>query len=314
MGKVITIASAKGGVGKTTIAANLGCTLAMEFGKSVLLIDGNLTGANLAYHFGINYPKTTIADFNSRLDIPKIIYSHFSGVRIIPGPVEFERIDPRKLKKITNIVKKVYDIVLIDSPPGLGKDAITTLKVGNEILDITTPDIPSVVCTKNAIELAKRFGKKVKGLVVNKVKNKKFQLNTEDILSLCEKKILANIPESNDFYKALSLQKPLVIWKPNSKISIEFKKLAAYVLGVPYEPKSIIYRIKRLLGFKEKEMLPSKTKIKEIQKAKMVEEILSEVLDIENLRTELLKEVKTEFKEQIRKEVIKKLKERLSER
>ncbi|HDD45868.1 MAG TPA: septum site-determining protein MinD, partial [Candidatus Aenigmarchaeota archaeon] len=52
MTKIISVVSGKGGVGKTTLVANLGVALA-SIGKNVLLIDGNLSGANLGLHLDI---------------------------------------------------------------------------------------------------------------------------------------------------------------------------------------------------------------------------------------------------------------------
>ena len=62
MGKIIGLISLKGGVGKTSCTANIGASLAKEFGKKVLLVDANFSVPNLAMHFGISDYSTTIQD------------------------------------------------------------------------------------------------------------------------------------------------------------------------------------------------------------------------------------------------------------
>ena len=81
----IGIFSAKGGVGKTTLAANLGAALTTEFNRDVILLDGNISDANLALHFGITYPHLTLNDvLKKKVDIRKAIYLDENGIKIIP--------------------------------------------------------------------------------------------------------------------------------------------------------------------------------------------------------------------------------------
>ncbi|MEM5797214.1 MAG: AAA family ATPase [Candidatus Aenigmatarchaeota archaeon] len=318
MGSIIlAVCSAKGGVGKTTITANVGAALATEFNKNVLLIDGNVTGANLAYHFGINYPRRTIADFDGRVDVLDLIYSHSSGVKIIPGPVDLDsRIEPDQIMNIVNVVKNDYDVVLIDSAPSLGREAVTTLKASNEILPVSTADIPGITCCMKTINLAGKLRKKVHGLVLNKVNRKSYELTKDEIASVCGGcKILSSIPESVEIPKSIALEQPLVLRKPNHPISVEFKKIAAKIIGSHYEPTGFWYRLKALLGFKlEREAIPRKG----LDKVKIVEYVMKEVLDIEKLKSELNEEIRAELKrgikEDLKQEIVQKLKQKLKER
>lgn len=56
-GKILGIISGKGGVGKTTTVANLGVALVNEFGKKILVLDGNIITANLNLHLDLVYPQ-----------------------------------------------------------------------------------------------------------------------------------------------------------------------------------------------------------------------------------------------------------------
>ena len=317
MSEVIAISSAKGGVGKTTITANLGVALATEFDKNVLLIDGNVTAANLAYHFGINYPRKTIADFDGHSNVENLIYYHPSGVKIIPAPIGLDsRIEPSQIESIVNATKGNYDVILIDSAPSLGREAIISLKVSNKILLVSTCDVPGALCTLKTIDMAEKMKKKVIGVVLNRFSRKKYELTKDEAFSIFSGyKILSFIPESKEIPKSITLQQPLVLRKPNNPISIEFKRLAGYIIGKHYEPRGIFYNLKKLLSIFKNE----RREIKEdVEKAKVVEDIMREVLDVEKLKSELTEEIigelKKGMKEDIKKEIVQKLKKKLMEK
>ncbi|MEM5805490.1 MAG: P-loop NTPase [Candidatus Aenigmatarchaeota archaeon] len=315
---ILAVCSAKGGVGKTTITANVGVALATEFNKNVLLIDGNIYSANLAYHFGINYPRKTIADFDGGIDVSELIYSHASGVKIIPGPVHLDsRIYPEQILNIIDAVKNDYDVIIIDSTPSVGKEVITTLKASHKLLPVSTCDIPALISCMKIIDLSQKLKKRVPGIVLNKVVHKSYELTKDEIASLCSGySILSRIPESAEIPKSITLQQPLVLRKPNSPISIEFKKIAANVIGAHYEAKGFWYRVKGLFGLVKLEK-EAETR-KRLEKIKIVEYVIKEVLDVEKLKSELTEEIRKELrsgiKEDIKQEIMQKLKQKLKER
>lgn len=318
--KTIAISSSKGGIGKTTVTANLGAALASEFNKNVLLIDGNVTGANLCFHFGLNYPSKTITDcVDGKKDhINSAIYVHSSGVKILPGPVGLDsRLHPRVLNRVVHSIGNDYDYVIIDSAPSLGREALTAIGVANEIIAVSTPDIPSIVNTVKTCDIARRFRKRVFGVVLNQVTNKKYELSTSEVMSMCNGlPVLAKISKSEDIPKSIALQQPLVLLKPNHPISIEIKRVAAHVAGIPYKPKGLLYNLMRTFRLiKEEKPTPiERERKKEIEKAKVVDEVMREVVDVDRLRTELTQEVRAELKESMKKEIMERLKQKLKER
>src|SRR4030042_2598470 len=92
MTRIITIASGKGGVGKTTLVSNLAAALA-GFKKSVIAVDGNLTTANLGIHLGIPlYPVTLQDVLNGKARLKDALYYHDSGFRVLPADVSIEKL------------------------------------------------------------------------------------------------------------------------------------------------------------------------------------------------------------------------------
>ena len=91
MGKTIGVISLKGGVGKTSVVTALGAAIS-EFGKKVLLIDGNLSSPSLGLHLNIVEPKVTLHHVLNRTAQPKdAIYEH-GNIHVMPSSI-FEKVE-----------------------------------------------------------------------------------------------------------------------------------------------------------------------------------------------------------------------------
>lgn len=160
MGKVITVANQKGGVGKTTTVLNFGAELARR-NRKVLLIDfdsqGNLTKASGITKKSVDTIPHTIADsINDCIDgkAPLLQKGRIKldgdvGMDILPCNISmaqtklklsFAMAREGMLKKITDELKKSYDYILIDTAPSLDVDMVNALVAADELIITTTPD------------------------------------------------------------------------------------------------------------------------------------------------------------------------------
>ena len=234
MGKTIGVISLKGGVGKTSAVVSLGAALS-GFGKKVLLIDGNLSSPSLGLHLNIVNPEKTIHHvLNRTVKIRDAIYD-CNGLHVIPASI-FERIDvnPLKLKDNLKNLKRSYDVILLDSSPSLDDETLGVILASDEIFVITTPDRPTLSATLKATKLAKQRGAPISGIILNKVHNKDFEISLDDIEKTLEMPVLAVIPYDLNVLKALSKMEPLIVYRPKSNGSDEFKRLAAVMIGEKY--------------------------------------------------------------------------------
>ncbi|MEN7982666.1 MAG: AAA family ATPase [Nanoarchaeota archaeon] len=245
MGKIIGVLSLKGGVGKTSTVVALGGALA-NFGKKVLLIDGNFSAPNLGIHLNLIDPETTIHDVLKGKKHAKEAIHNIGEIDIIPASVfNKEKINPLKLKDKIKLLKKRYDIILIDSSPSLNEETLAVMLTSDKLLIVTTPDLPTLSTTLKATKIAKSRGNPIIGLVLNKVHNKNFELTPKEIEETAEVPVMAVIPHDIKILKSLSQFKPSTFHKPNSKASQEYKRLAATLLGEKYKP----LKLKTLLGW-----------------------------------------------------------------
>ena len=236
MGKIIGIMSLKGGVGKTSVVASLGSALA-DFGKKVLLVDANFSAPNLGIHFNVIDPEITLHDVMTRkANIDDAIYA-VGDLDILPASLfSNNQINFLKLKDHIKRLKKIYDFILLDSPPTLSEEGLATLYASDEVFFVSTPDHATLSNTLKSLNRAIERGNKVNGIILNKVYDKKFELSLDDIEGTTNVPIMAVIPHDTNVLDAQAHFISPTEWKPRSKGTKEFKKLAAAISGEKYEP------------------------------------------------------------------------------
>ena len=236
MGITIGVLSLKGGVGKTSVVSALGDALS-GFGRKVLLIDGNLSAPNLGLHLNIIDPEVTIQHVLERKANAYKAICKLENFDVIPASIYRKPGNPLKLSNRIGTLKNKYDVVLIDSSPALNEETLGVVLASDGLIAVATPDYPTLRTTVKAIKMAKRRGAPVIGLVLNKVHDKNFEMDIGEIEEMAEVPVMAVIPHDVDVLKSLSEFTPSTRYKPNSKASIEYKKLAATLIGEKYRPK-----------------------------------------------------------------------------
>ena len=120
------------------------------------------------------------------------------------------------------------------------------MMASDELMVVTTPDYPTLSTTLRAVKLAKQKRTPISGLILNKVHNKKFELSIEDIEEATNVPVLAMLPYDVNVLEALSQATPSTLHKERSDSSIEYKKLAAALIGEEYNDPRFMPRLKSL--------------------------------------------------------------------
>jgi cell division ATPase MinD len=255
LARVIGIVSGKGGVGKTTITANLGAVLAQVFSKRVTVVDCNITASHLGLYLGMYYsPATLNKVLRGEVSIEEAIYQHFSGMKVIPASLslnEVEGIDIMQLKETIAPIFDKNDVVILDTSPALGRESIAALKASEEVIYVTTPFLPSVLDIVRAHEVVKEFGAKPLGIVLNMVGRGRHEMTKAEIEQLTGMSVMASIPYDKNVDKSVANKMPVVNLNPYTAASKAFFKLGATVLGIPYKNKRVILKILDKLRFKK---------------------------------------------------------------
>ncbi len=255
MTRIIGIISGKGGVGKTTLVANLGSVLAQKFKKEVIIIDCNVSTSHLGLYLGMYYTPVTLNQvLTGEAEIEDAIYEyHISGLRVIPASLSLSDLKGVDVARLKNSLKKLFgkaDVVLLDAAPGLGREALATIRASDEVILVNTPFVPSTMDIMKCHQVANEIGVKPLGVVLNMVGKEKYELTLKEVEELIELPVISSIPMDKNVLRSLALKMPVVLFSPNSPSSKEFIKLAAKITGEEYEPEGLFFNI--LKFFKRK--------------------------------------------------------------
>ena len=247
MTKLITITSGKGGVGKTTTAINLGAALT-SFGKSVVILDANLTTPNIGLHLGAPIVPVSLNHvLSGKASLADAIYEHKSGTRIIPSSLsvkELRNLNHSKLKEVGKKLRKMADIVIYDSAAGLGEEAVAAMESADELIIVTNPEIPAVTDALKTSKLIEEMGKVTKGLIITRSTNSKGEMPISNISEMMEVPILGVVPEDKSIKKSVLMKNAVVYTHPNSKSARAYRKIAAKLLDIKgYKEKRGFFRV-----------------------------------------------------------------------
>lgn len=239
-GQSIGIIALKGGVGKTSVTSNLGAILTRDFGKKVIIIDANFSTPHLGLSLGLVNPRISLQDvLNGKFSIYESINIHPSGFHVIGGrankeKISKERINPYRLKEEVDRLRKFYDIILIDSSPAMNEEVLSTMISSDKLIAVSTPDYITLASTIHAIKIAKGNKTPINGIVLNKVRNKNFEITPSEISCLSGIPVLSVLNEDVKVLKSLSECMPCVLNYPKGKISKAYRILASGIIEEPY--------------------------------------------------------------------------------
>ncbi|MGB9957263.1 cell division ATPase MinD [Haloferax prahovense] len=234
MARVYAVASAKGGVGKTTTTANLGTTLAMA-GHDVVVVDGDLGMPNLAGALGVDPDGATLHDvLTGESAVEAAVYEGPVGLSVLPGSNALEAFataNAKELEPVVSALEASYDIVIIDTGAGLSDDTFVPLKLADEVVLVSTTEREALGDTEKTRQLGERIGADVVGVVLTRVNQS--NPNADVVASLLDAGVIAVVPEDPAIREALSTQVPVVARSPDSIAAAGYRALAEALTGKP---------------------------------------------------------------------------------
>lgn len=239
MGKIIGVLSLKGGVGKTSSVVALGDAMS-GFGKKILLVDGNFSAPNLGLHLNVVDPETTLHHVLSREINPSDAIQKLEAFDLIPASIfSNAKFNPLDLRDKMKTLKRRYDAIIIDSSPALNEETLAVMLASDELVIITTPDLPSLSTTIKAVRMARNRDTPIAGIIINKAHDENFELSIRDIEEAAGVPVLAIIPYDVNVQRSQAEFVPSTSNFPNSNSSREYRKLAGVLIGEKYRPFSM---------------------------------------------------------------------------
>ncbi len=233
-GKVITIFSAKGGVGKTTFATNIGAYLASA-GHRVLVADLDLAFGDVGISLQLT-PHNSIRDLvamSGSLDeraLESIVTHHGSGLDVAcapPEPSDADRVPGQTISDLIKVARRSYDYVIIDTPPAFTEHVLAAFDNSDRLVLIATLDIPAVKNLRITLDTLDLLGNpKDSRIVVLNRSDAKVGLDAEDVVSAIKTPIAATVPSSSDVPASVNRGVPIVLDDPRHAVSTALRLLA----------------------------------------------------------------------------------------
>ena len=238
-GHLLTVFSAKGGVGTTTVTANLGVALATAQARTVCLVDLVLQFGGLTSFLNLD-ASYTILDFTKNLQridplfIDGSLGKHASGVRVLAEPAYAEeagKITASDIDQTLDALTEAFDYVLVDTPKEFDEASFVALDKADRILFVMEMSIPALRSAHKALESFERLRidlKKIR-LVLNRHEKNKL-LSQDSVEKTLALQTFCTIP--NDYPVAISSLNqgvPILETSPHSKLAKGYRSLASAV-------------------------------------------------------------------------------------
>lgn len=244
-GRIIAVVSPKGGVGRTTLAANLAVALRLSTQKKVALVDSSLYFGDLGVMLNLLSNKT-IVDAVEHIDdldvdlLNDLMVTHSTGVKVLlapPQPEMAELITAEHIRRILLELSAHYDYVIVDTWPSFADTVLTAMDLADDILLVMTLEMTAIKDVKLYLEVVEKLNypaEKVK-LVLNR-SGSAGGIKLEAVEETLRQKVLVGL--SNDgvaMLMAINQGVPLVVSAREHPFSRDVYRLARLLTSTTTE-------------------------------------------------------------------------------
>ncbi len=232
-GRVITVFSAKGGVGKTTFATNVGCYLASQ-GLKTLIVDLDLAFGDVAISLQLLAERTMtdLVAMTGHIDekgIDSATTVHSSGLHALCAPAEpgeADRIPASTVAELLRVAKRHYDFVVVDTPPAFTEHVLAAFDLSDTLVLIATLDIPALKNLRLTLDTLDLLGNPPDSrIVVLNRSDAKVGLNADDVVTAIKADIAVMVPNSTDVPASVNRGVPIVLDDPRHPVSVAMRQL-----------------------------------------------------------------------------------------
>ena len=263
MSEVIVVTSGKGGVGKTTTSANIGCGLALE-GKKVVLVDSDIGLRNLDVVMGLEnrivYDLVDVIEGTCRLKQALIKDKRYPGLFLLPAAQTRDKnaVSPEQMKKLCQNIKDMgFEYIIIDCPAGIEQGFKNAVAGADRAVVVTTPEVSAVRNADRIIGLLEANGISNPGLIVNRLRvdmvKRGDMMSVDDVKEILSVDVLGVVPDDEDVVITTNKGEPAVT-EENSRAGRAYRNITLRLMGeeVPFmdlsENEGFFGRLKKIFA------------------------------------------------------------------
>lgn len=238
--RYILICSGKGGVGKTTLTANLGIALA-RLGARTAVLDADFGLRNLDLLLGLEnrivYTAQEVLAGSCRLEQALVKHKQEPNLALLPAgnPRMLEWLKPEDMRQIAALLGEQFDYVLIDAPAGIEGGFHNAMAAATEAIVVTTPEVSAVRDADRVIGLLNSEGVKPIQLVLNRVRPKMMasqeMLAVDDVTDILALPLLGLVVEDEQVIVSTNRGEPLTLGDGGSPAARAYTNVARRLRG-----------------------------------------------------------------------------------
>ena len=265
--RVVSVASGKGGVGKSSVSVNLAVELS-RLGVRALVVDADFGLANIDIMLGVTSKYNVSHFLRGEKTLHEIIQLGHEGVRFISGGSgmnELLNMDEEQLAELLGSLAALdapIDIIIIDNGAGIHENTVQMILASSETIVVTTTE-PTAILDAYALvkTIVKRDGSHQLHLLINKCENKKEALRVQEgFIEVIGRHLGKNINPlgivmfDHDVPLSIKRQVPITVSDADSRTSQAIRQIARSLIDLPGGTESENFLAKvffRLLGAKD---------------------------------------------------------------
>lgn len=238
--RTILICSGKGGVGKTTLTANLGIALA-RLGRTVAVLDADFGLRNLDLLLGLEnrivYTAQDVLAETCRLEQALVKHKQVPTLSLLPAgnPRMLEWLTPEDMRRITALLAQRFEYVLIDAPAGVEKGFSNAAAAASEAIVVTNPEVSAVRDADRVIGLLATMNVSPVQLVLNRVRPKMMvnqeMLTVDEVSDLLALPLLGLVLEDEQVIVSTNRGEPLTLSDKPSAAGKAYRNIARRLTG-----------------------------------------------------------------------------------